>query len=94
MTRDAFGAIVTLEADLDGDPATPPVTLSRQLLGPGGHAGTRPPEFLHFGLGRAPTATNITSTWPNQSRTQTHLPSLPPGRHLIDLTLLPESTDH
>lgn len=89
MTRDAFGAIVTLEADLDGDPATPPVTLTRQLLGPGGHAGKRPPEFLHFGLGRAPTATNITITWPNQSRTQTHLPALPPGRHLIDLTQLP-----
>lgn len=85
VNRDALGVIVRLRADLDGDPATPPVTLSRQLIGPGGHAGKRSGNFLHFGLGAAAVATDVTITWPDAAQTTTHLSDLRAGTWIIDL---------
>ncbi len=85
MSRDAFGALVRLQADLDGDPATPPVTLHRQLMGPGGHAGKRSASFVHFGLGAAAAATDVVITWPDAARTETRIPLLPAGTYEIDL---------
>jgi hypothetical protein len=85
VARDAFGALVRLEADLDGDPATPPTRLLRQQAGPGGHAGKRSGTFVHFGLGAAPAATDIAIVWPNGARTETRLPRLAAGSYEIDL---------
>jgi len=84
MTRDAFGAVVRLDANLDGDPATPPVTLHRQLSGPGGHAGKRSGSFVHFGLGSAATATDIVIIWPDAARTETRIPALAAGTYEVD----------
>ncbi len=84
MTRDAFGAVVRLEADLDGELATPPVVLHRQLLGPGGHAGKRSGSFIHFGLGSTAAATDVVITWPDAARTETRIPALAAGTYEID----------
>jgi hypothetical protein len=83
-TRDAFGAIARAVVDLDGDPNTPPVTLVRQLIGPGGHAGKRSAALLHFGLGRATGVESLTLTWPNREQTTHDFGPLPAGTYLID----------
>lgn len=83
VTRDAFGAIIRVTADLDGDPATPEVTQSRQLLGPGGHAAKQHQFTLHFGLGKAARASRVEIIWPNPQRTTTLLTQLPAGHHTI-----------
>src|SRR5690606_24348260 len=85
VTRDAFGAIVRLRADLDGDPATPPVTLVRHLAGPGGHAGKRSDAVVHFGLGAAARAEAVEVIWPSFGRHRTSLGDLPPGTYAVDL---------
>ena len=86
MSQDAFGALVSLQADLDGDPATPPVTLHRQLLGPGGHAGKRSGSFVHFGLGAGSEAREIVITWPDAAGTTSRYALLPSGTYVIDLS--------
>lgn len=91
VSRDAFGAIVRLRADLDGNPATPPVALIRQLQGPGGHAGKRSAALVHFGLGAATAATEIQILWPGRSGTSTRIDRLEAGTHLIDLAAAGES---
>ncbi|MDQ8183095.1 CRTAC1 family protein [Pelagicoccus sp. SDUM812005] len=83
VSRDAYGAIVRLTADLDGDPSTPEVTQARQLLGPGGHAGKQHPLLIHFGLGRATHASAVEIVWPNPQRETTRLTQLAPGHHEI-----------
>ena len=70
--------------DLDGNPATPAITLHRQLAGPGGHAGKRSGSFVHFGLGAGAAAANIVITWPDAARTETQLPLLSAGTYEID----------
>lgn len=84
--RDAFGAIVRVTVDLDGDPTTPDVQLMRQLTGPGGHAGKRSDSIVHFGLGTAAEVKELEITWPNRDRTVTTHGSVPAGTHTIILT--------
>ncbi len=83
VTRDAYGTIVRLTADLDGDPETPDVEQLRQVLGPAGHAGKQQPLTLHFGLGEASEATSIEILWPGSESDPTVLQSVKPGRYQI-----------
>lgn len=61
-TAEAYHSVITVSADTDGDPASPPVSQIRQILGPGGHAGGESPPWAHFGIGKASSAT-ITIEW-------------------------------
>ncbi|MCH6256869.1 CRTAC1 family protein [Puniceicoccaceae bacterium K14] len=88
ITRDAFGSIVRLTADLDNDPTTPDITQSRQLQGPGGHAGKQNQFILHFGLGKALRAKTVEIIWPNPQRSRNLLKDLKAGHHEIDLNTL------
>jgi hypothetical protein len=83
-SRDAFGAIVRAQVDVDGDPATPLVTLVRHLAGPGGHAGKRSDAVVHLGLGAATRAERIEIVWPNRDQTTTQLTSLAAGTYVVD----------
>jgi hypothetical protein len=83
IARDAFGAIVRLWADLDGDPSTPPVVQTRHLTGPGGHAGKRHDAIVHFGLGKATRADRVEILWPNRAGTVTRILDLAPGTHVV-----------
>ena len=82
ISRAAYGAVVRLTADLDGDPATPAVTQMRQVLGPHGHAGKQSPPTLHFGLGEATEAT-VEIVWPGPARPTTTIERLAPGRYEV-----------
>ena len=70
-----------MTADTDGDPATPPVTQLRQLIGIGGHAGKQHEFLIHVGLGAAKEA-HIDITWPSRTDSSTTT-TLPAGRHTI-----------
>lgn len=83
-TRDAYGTIVRLSADLDGDPETPDVTQQRQVLGPAGHAGKQHLLDVHFGLGDAKRATSIEIIWPGQETEPLRIESLEPGHYRVD----------
>ena len=89
VARDAYGAIIRAEVDLDNDPSTPDVILHRQLIGSGGHAGKRSDSLVHLGLGQATKVTSLRITWPNATRTTTSYENLPAGSHSIEL--LPKS---
>ncbi len=84
-TRDALGVIVRATVDLDGDPSTPAVTLLRQWVGPGGHAGKRSDALIHFGLGAASRVESLTLIWPDATRSTTELGPLPAGTWAFDL---------
>ncbi len=86
MTRDAYGAIVTTTVDLDGNPSTPPVKLTRQLNGPGGHAGKRSDTLIHLGLGQARGVNALEIAWPDAARTTTAHGPLPAGTHTIEFS--------
>jgi hypothetical protein len=81
-SRDAYGTLARATLDHDRNPATPDLILTRQLNGPGGHAGKRSDTLLHFGLGEAPHLKSLELTWPNGTKTLHH--NLAPGIHLID----------
>ncbi|MFO7725761.1 MAG: CRTAC1 family protein [Oceanipulchritudo sp.] len=83
-SRDAYGTIVRLVADLDGDPATPEVTQQRQVLGPAGHAGKQHQLDVHFGLGDAERATAVEIIWPGQEDNPLRIESLEPGHYRIN----------
>ena len=85
VSRDAYGTIVRASVDLDNDPATPDVWLTRQLLGPGGHAGKRSDTLIHFGLGAATGVNALTITWPDGKHTTTTLGPLPAGTYTFDM---------
>lgn len=82
VTRDAYGAIVRVTADLDGDPATPDVTQIRQLLGPGGHAGKQHTLAIHIGLGEAKEAKHVEIVWPGDNGTS-EFENLAAGRYTV-----------
>ncbi len=89
-TRDAFGAIVKIAADIDGDAATPPAQQMRQLTGPGGHQGKRHEALVHFGLGRAGKADRVQILWPTRPAITTELEGLAAGDWTV--TLRPDGT--
>jgi hypothetical protein len=61
-TAEAYHSLISVTADVDGDPATPEVTQIRQILGPGGHAGGESPPYAHIGIGKGTSAT-ISVEW-------------------------------
>jgi len=88
-TRAAFGAIVLLTADLDGDPHTPSETQIRQVLGPAGHSGKQSSLDLHWGLGAATEVERLEIRWPGddgQPRAPLVFHDLPAGRYTLDQT--------
>ncbi len=76
VSRDALGAVVRATIDLDGNPATPPVTVVRQLIGIGGHAGKQHEFLVHLPLGRSDQAERIEIYWPGSAdpRVLEHVP--------------------
>lgn len=83
MAATPFGAHLSLDADLDGDPDTPDQTQIRQLIGPGGHAGKQSSFAVHFGLGAAGSATTLTITWPGRDRQVSSFSNISPGRYRL-----------
>lgn len=83
VNRDALGAVVRIDADLDDNPATPPVRLVRTLVGIGGHAGKQHAFEVHAGLGLARTAT-VEVDWPGASVSPTVV-TVTPGRWAITM---------
>jgi len=81
--REAYGAIVRLHADLDNDPETPDVVQSRQVLGPGGHAGKQHALTLHFGLGQADEASRVEILWPGRKDQPQVLQQVAAGRYTV-----------
>ncbi len=79
--KNALGAVLRVTADTDGDPATPPVTQLRQLIGIGGHAGKQHELLIHVGLGAAKEA-HVDITWPSRTDSSTTT-TLTAGRHTI-----------
>jgi len=71
----ALGAIVTCTV---GD-----TTMSRQLIGVGGHNGKQMDFIIHFGLGQATTIENLTITWPDQKHSTQSFINLKPGIYTI-----------
>jgi len=83
VATEAFGTIVRISADTDGDPKTPDSIQSRQLLGPGGHSGKQNEPIIHVGLGAASQATKVVVEWPDSTQTRTVLEELEAGRYLL-----------
>lgn len=81
VCREAYGTIVHIIADLDGDPSTPPSKQIRQVLGPYGHSGKQQMIPVHAGLGQAEQADLIEIHWANGDSLS--LTDLPAGRHSI-----------
>ena len=91
-THAAYGTIVKLAADLDGDPSTPLVVQMRQVMGPHGHSGKQHATALHFGLGEATEADWIEIHWPAPGAGVVTLERVAAGHYLFrqsDNTLEP-----
>ena len=80
-TKEAYGTLVRVTADIDDNSDTPPVTQQRQVFGPYGHSGKQHMFALHFGLGEAAQAEKVEIVWPN-GEMQT-LTNLSVGRHSL-----------
>lgn len=79
VNRDALGAVVRAAVDLDADPATPPATIIRQLIGIGGHAGKQHEFLVHLPLARGAKAERIEIFWRGAAK-PTVLTDVPGGR--------------
>lgn len=73
--RDALGAIVQVRV---GD-----VTMERQLIGVGGHAGKQHDFILHFGLGSASAADEVRVVWPDAASTGQQFSQVQGGRYRL-----------
>ena len=71
--RSAVGAIIQVRI---GD-----VTMQRQLIGVGGHNGKQQDLLVHFGLGAATRADEITIIWPDAAGSEQHLAGVDEGRY-------------
>lgn len=71
----ALGALVTCTV---GD-----TTMSRQLIGVGGHNGKQMDFIIHFGLGHATTIENLTINWPDADHSTQAFTDLMPGTYTI-----------
>ena len=83
-SRDAYGTLVRLSADLDDDPSTPEVTQLRQVLGPAGHAGKQHILTVHFGLGKAAEAVRVEIIWAGRRGEPQVFTSVAPGKYRIN----------
>jgi len=86
VANDALGAVVEAEIDLDGDAATPPQKIVRQLTGIGGHAGKQHEFVVHVPLGKAKVADRITVRWAGRSVADSVMTLVPPGRVAVECT--------
>lgn len=84
VSGEALGAIVQVEADLDGDGPGGIVSQMNQLVGIGGHAGKQMAFELSFGLGAAERAERVTIWWPGRDE-PTVLEDVTPGRRVVRL---------
>ncbi len=75
VSRSPFNAIVTM--------TTGTTRQMRQFFGPGGHNGKGGDLILHFGLGDAAEADEITVDWPGTPQAPTVLHHVKPGFHSI-----------
>lgn len=85
VSRDGLGAIVSADVNLDGNPATPPTRIVRQLIGIGGHAGKQHEFLVHIPLGAAAKADKIVIQWPGRDVPDTVLTDVDAGHHDIEL---------
>lgn len=82
VARDALGAIVRIETDLDGDGPGAATVQVHQVVGIGGHAGKQVGFEVIAGLGAATHAQRVTIWWPGLSEV-TVLEEVPTGRHTV-----------
>ncbi|MCL4222223.1 MAG: VCBS repeat-containing protein [Phycisphaerales bacterium] len=82
VARDALGAIVQIETDLDGDGPGAATAQVHQVVGIGGHAGKQMGFEVVAGLGAATRAERVTIWWPGLSE-PTVLEVVPAGRRLV-----------
>lgn len=78
VNRDAIGAVVRARLD-DG------TILSRQLVGPGGHAGKQDDFLVHFGIGERTKVEELTVTWPDAKGTTVSFEDVEAGRYRLKL---------
>jgi len=71
--RSAVGAIVRVRVGA--------VTMQRQVIGVGGHNGKAQDLLIHFGLGFASRADEITIIWPDAAGSEQHLAGVDEGRY-------------
>jgi len=76
VNRDAIGAVVRARLD-DG------TILSRQLVGPGGHAGKQDDFLVHFGIGERSKVEELTVTWPDAKGTTQSFEGVDAGRYRL-----------
>jgi len=82
INLDGLGAVVRVEADLDGNGPGGVCMQTRQLVGIGGHAGKQHAFEQCFALGRAGQAERVTIWWPGRDE-PTVLESVGPGRLVV-----------
>lgn len=73
--RDALGALVRVRI---GD-----LTMQRQLIGIGGHAGKQHDFLVHFGLAGHERIDELIVTWPNQAGAEQRFEDVPFGRYTL-----------
>jgi hypothetical protein len=79
VSRDAIGVVCEAHVtDADGE-----VTLVRQLVGPGGHAGKADALMVHFGLGPAERIERLVVRWPDALQTVEEFGDVAPGRYRV-----------
>lgn len=76
VNRDALGAIVRVRLASG-------VTLSRQLIGIGGHAGKQHAFSIHFGLGAADRVESLEVRWPDAANTTQKFEHVAAGRYQL-----------
>lgn len=86
VSRDALGAIISADVNLDGNPATPPTRIIRQLIGIGGHAGKQHEFLIHIPLGSAAKADKIVIQWPGRTAPDTVLSDVEAGHYDVKLS--------
>jgi hypothetical protein len=76
--RDALGAIVRAKL-ADG------TTMSRQLIGIGGHAGRQDDFLIHFGLGEHDAVEELVVIWPDAAETTQRFAAVAAGQYRLTL---------
>jgi hypothetical protein len=76
INRSALGAVVRATLP-DG------TTMSRQMIGIGGHAGKQHDFLVHFGLGSAKRAREVVVEWPDQTGQTQRFTDVAAGRYTL-----------
>ncbi len=78
VNRDALGAIVRARISDE-------LTVSRQLVGIGGHAGKQHDFLVHLGIGHADVAEELVVVWPDAKGTKQVFEGVEAGRYRLKL---------